>query len=375
MPDNISTQIADALTERHLRVARAEAGVRADVLRLLQATEQDIVDQIRRIDPSEPGALRFRQQRLEGLLKAIRPMIQDGYDTIADGTSKALLDIASAEVGGTARAINVQLGIDLIQPRVPEAMLRALVDTTLLPTATTPQDLSAIGREWWNRQAGVLQQRVFDTMNVGIVQGETLQQLVNRVRGTRAKGYTDGVMDLARRDAQRLVRTWTSLTLNKARESTYEANQDVIKGIQHVSTLDGRTSLICIARSGNTYTLPEHKPLPPTQHPYAPIPLHWNCRSTYIPLLKSFQDILGDAGTALDAKLQAIGAGTRASMDGQIAADTSFQAFLTRKGESFQRKLLGQTRWQLWKDGKLTLKDLLDSTTGDILPVSALRGT
>lgn len=377
MPDNIATQIADALLLRQLRVARVEAGVRAAVLRLLQATEADILDALKRLDPSEPGALVWRKRRLEHLLTTIRPVIQDGYGTIADDTGKALLDIASAEVEGTALAMNQTIGVNLIQPRVAEVTLRALVNDTLLPTASTPQDLSATGREWWRRHAASLEARVFDTMNVGIVQSESLQQLVTRVRGTRAKGYTDGVMDIARRDAQRLVRTHTSMTLNQARNSTYSANQDIIKGLKTVATMDGRTSLICIARDGSLHTADAaHTPIAPTVLPFlSGPPWHFNCRSTTVPILKSFREIAGEAGAALDVKLQAIGPGTRASMDGQVPADTTFQAFLERKGEAFQKQLLGEGRWQMWTEGKLSLPQLLDSATGEILPISALRGS
>jgi hypothetical protein len=52
--------------------------------------------------------------------------------------------------------------------------------------------------------------------------------------------------------------------------------------------------------------------------------------------------------------------GTRASMDGQVPADISFDEFLTKKSDTFQNKLLGPTRAKLWRDNAITLTQLVD---------------
>jgi hypothetical protein len=52
--------------------------------------------------------------------------------------------------------------------------------------------------------------------------------------------------------------------------------------------------------------------------------------------------------------------GTRASMNGQVPADITFDDFLIKKSETFQNKLLGAKRAQLWRDKKITLTQLVD---------------
>jgi len=52
---------------------------------------------------------------------------------------------------------------------------------------------------------------------------------------------------------------------------------------------------------------------------------------------------------------------TRASMDGQVAADLSFGDWLKGKPVEFADEMLGKGRAQLWRDEKITLQDLLNA--------------
>ena len=62
----------------------------------------------------------------------------------------------------------------------------------------------------------------------------------------------------------------------------------------------------------------------------------------------------------------------RASMDGEVPADTTYSDFLNSKGEEFQKDVLGEGRWRLWKDGKLDLRDMLDQR-GNPISLAELR--
>lgn len=59
-------------------------------------------------------------------------------------------------------------------------------------------------------------------------------------------------------------------------------------------------------------------------------------------------------------------------MDGQVAASTTFEAFLERKGKAFQDEMLGKGRAQLWRDGTITLPQLLD-LKGNPLTLAELK--
>lgn len=53
---------------------------------------------------------------------------------------------------------------------------------------------------------------------------------------------------------------------------------------------------------------------------------------------------------------------TQASMDGQIAADLSYEQWLRKKPKKFQIEQLGPKKYELWKKGELTFTDLINQT-------------
>lgn len=56
------------------------------------------------------------------------------------------------------------------------------------------------------------------------------------MRGTRAKGYADGLLDIDRRSAEAVVRIAISHTAEFARDRWYDANDDIIGALAWVST-------------------------------------------------------------------------------------------------------------------------------------------
>ena len=97
-------------------------------------------------------------------------------------------------------------------------------------------------------------------MRIGITGGENLQNLIQRVRGTKAANFTDGIEGLQKNKAEALVRSSVAAVNLEALIKTYEANGDLFNGYQWLATLDSRTSDICKARSGLTWDM-DFKPM------------------------------------------------------------------------------------------------------------------
>ena len=89
-----------------------------------------------------------------------------------------------------------------------------------------------------------------------------------------------------------------------------------------------------------------------------------NCRSTSAPVTKSFRDLGIDADE--------VPAGTRASMDGQAPQETDFGSWLERQSKARQDDVLGPGRADLWRDGKIGFRDLVDGQ-GRELTLEQLR--
>jgi hypothetical protein len=347
MPDNIVTDFTGDFTTHEIDLLRLAEGERVEALRALKQLEQELVARIAVHDPGAGKTAAFTKRRIEALLKSVQKTISSAYRGIASGQVAMLKTLAVQEADILAKQMNATARIPIFTVGVSEPRLKQLVAQPFIEGAAT--------RTWWVRQGQDLVQKFRDQVTIGALLGEGPRKIANRVRGP------GGIIETKRRQAETLVRTSVLGTANASRMEMYQANSDVVRGVQAAVTFDLRTSDICIARAGAAWDL-KGNPLPQSTrqetfpgHP----PWHPNCRTTLVPILKSFRDLLGAKGARLDQKLKEQ-PGTRASkFDGQIGADVSFEDWLRRRTPKQQAEALGRKRRDLWLDGKLKLSDLI----------------
>lgn len=211
---------------------------------------------------------------------------------------------------------------------------------------------------------------VVEALQIGFANGDTNDELVRRLRGrvvrraswrtvdgkrTYIPGqYEGGVMAASTRQAELLARTATMHVANVARNSYFEANADIIKGFQRVETLDMDTCIICGADDGHIYKPGEPRPK---------LPVHPNCRGTYAPVFKSWRELGVDADE--------IPPGTRASMDGQVPENQTFDDRLRKMGAARRRAILGPNRARLYEDG-MPLEAMVQDKVR-LIPLKELR--
>ena len=230
--------------------------------------------------------------------------------------------------------------------KLDPATIRALVSGTLV-NGSKPS-------VWWNRQSIDFRNSFMDTMRTSARNGESLTQAITRVVGGTVDGVTvPGIMKTTKAKAGALAATAQNAVANEAALKTFQQNNDVIKAVSQISTLDNRTSDICIAYSGQTWDVNTLQPIMGSSLPFnGGPPRHFNCRSRLRPVTKTFKELGVDADE--------IPAGTRASMDGQVPSDITFNQFLRGKSKGFQDDLLGPKRAQLWRNDDITLTQLVD---------------
>ena len=200
-------------------------------------------------------------------------------------------------------------------------------------------------REWAASIEADRMVKIRDTIRMGFVEGQTIPQMVQKIRGTRALKYTDGILEIHRRHAEAVARTAVQHVAATARQSFFEANSDVIKAIRWSATLDSRTSETCRLRDGKEYNAVTYKPIGHSL-PWlgGPGKAHWGCRSAAAPVLKDWDELgLG-------------GGGTRASMDGQVPADTTYGEWLRKQSAARQDEILGPARAALYRKGGLEIE-------------------
>lgn len=172
------------------------------------------------------------------------------------------------------------------------------------------------------RNLGTRQISMIDkVIRQGHVNGMTTAQMTRILRGTKSKGYADGVMNKLGKQSATVVRTSMQHINNSARQSLYAENADIVEGYQWVATLDSRTSKICQDRDGQVYKIGDG-PIPPG---------HPNCRSTTIPKLNKAFDIFDEGAT-------------RSSADGYVPADTTFHEWMDGYDMAASERASGITR-------------------------------
>ena len=355
---NANTKLLDAITSRALDLQRLTAGQRKASAAFLKALEGDIVAHLAMIDPTGVGRISARAARFENLLDQVKVTIKAAYRIEGKRLINELRELADIEATFAATSANKVIGVELMTANMTRNQLAAIASGVLVEGAPVS--------DWLSRQAGDTLQRFTDNMRLGIAQGETNASLIRRIRGGTQNGeVVKGFMDISRRNADTLVRSATQAVSQKARQATYEQNESLIKGIMWVSTIDLRTTINCAARDGLIYTVGGHEPI---DHdlPWGGGPgnLHWGCRSTSVPVLKSFREL----GLDIDE----VPKSTRSSLDGQIAQDTTFEGWLSRQPVKRQNDNLGVGRAQLWRDGDIKFRDLIDGN-GRELTLMELR--
>tara|TARA_R100001369_G_scaffold16867_3_gene31977 strand:- start:3421 stop:4518 length:1098 start_codon:yes stop_codon:yes gene_type:complete len=339
--------IADLVTRHAIDLLRVEAGQRRAIRRLLSELEGDLVAQLAKIDPTGVARDSAKVARLEKLLTQARETIRASYRGASSQLIGELRELADIEAGFAARAINQGLGIELATATLTRAQAVALVGDMLVQGAPVS--------DWWSRQAGDTLERFTDAMRLGMAQGDTSAQLIQRIRGGKRNGeLVTGFMEISKRNADSLVRSATQAVSAAARDQTYTANADILKGVMWVSTIDLRTSNSCKVRDGLLYSVGDHEPIG-HDVPWlsGPGSIHWGCRSSSAPITRSFREL----GIDIDD----LPPGKRASIDGQLPSDTTFEAWLSRQSKARQDESLGVGRADLWREGKITFRDLLDA--------------
>lgn len=125
----------------------------------------------------------------------------------------------------------------------------------------------------------------------------------------------------------------------------------------------------CRARSGLMYTL-DGKPIGHNVPFLGGVPLHWGCRSTLLPVTKSFEELEATPGITKDY-LDSIGEGTRASMTGEVPEEYTFDTWFRTLPEADQKSMLGPAKYRIWKEAGLTFQEMVDQR-GNPLTVEQL---
>lgn len=378
----------DAALRHQIGVRRYSSGLTKRIAKLLESADADLVKMLRdRLNRLEGKPIDFTSQRWIALIRDIREARDSVLNEYRKISRKELSAFAALEAAKESSILLSSIPIEMSFAAVSADQLRAIVSSRPFQ--------GRLLREWFKtlqaREASALKQ----ALQLGMAEGQTTDQIVRAVAGTRSKRYTDGVLAITRRDAQAVVRTAVNHVSNTARSYVWEANSSIVSARIWTSTLDGRTSAICQARDGKGTTI-AGQPLPEGVLPLIPRnarpPAHINCRSTMV----AFIDGIGLVGTRpavvdirnrrrreIDFRAQARREGRSIKNIrkewadkniGSVPSKTNYQDFLFRQSKEFQIEVLGPSRTKLFREGKVRLDQFVDRA-GNELTLEQLKKT
>lgn len=339
---NIADAIADEIIDSQIQVLRASEGLTNELVAMLRESHSRIMEIL-----ADQNLTAFNANRLQRFKRQIERILYQFQQSAYKAHRSAVTDIAKASAFKAATVLNDIFQVRLFEPVLGVRALAALIDERAVLGGYT---LS----EFWGRQGGDLVAKYLGVIRSGLVTGLSQAQMLRQLSEIPGERY----------QIRTLVRTSTMQIANEARSEMYLSNDDLVEGIQWLSTLDARTSDICKGLDGLVWDK-NYKPIGHAKR-YPGHTAHPNCRSTQIPRIRSFAS-LATKNPKLAAKLDGLlSQSTRASMDGQVAESLNYDQWLRRKGADFARSTLGATRFRLWSSGKLQLRDLLDQSSNPI---------
>lgn len=386
---NINTELFDAATRHQIYLERYGTSISNEALKILKRSEKDareIFDErIAKIltlgYDSGPATTQRTNNLISELSREIEAIrVAQSIDPLAEYLLSEWESFSDYETEFQLNTLN-SAAKDALSD-TPFAISFAPVSTDLVYAAALAKPFSvkpgasAETMEGW--LAGIPEserKRIEQTIKSGVLNGETTREITRRVFGTIQEQKNDkgnSAIIITRRGTEGLVRTSINHISTVAKDELYKANDDIIDGVEWVSTLDSKTTPVCQVRDGKVYPV-NSGPRPPA---------HVNCRSTITPILKSYRELGIDVDdperstrayfaipekmnvTEYRAKLKKDGI-TKVQQDkiirnlsGQTDAK-DFDSFLSRQNKEFQETVLGIERTKLYRNKGLTLSQLI----------------
>lgn len=361
MPKSVNEQLRDADIGHQVDLQHYANGVVRRIIALLNRTDSDLFAQLTAaLEKMSPES--FTVERLQQLLASVRSLNSQAYAQIADELNADMRDLVRYEAG-----YQHKLFTSVIPKQVLATVDVATVGAEQVYAAAMARPFQGrLLSEWASSIEADRMVRIRDAIRMGYVQNEPITKIVQRLRGTRAKGYSDGIIEIDRRNAEAVVRTAVSHTAGFTRNRFMDKNKQLIKAEQWTSTLDSRTSPMCRIRDGKQYTPVNHLPIG-HKIPWGAGPgaLHWCCRSTSVPILKSWKELGGN-------DIEEFNPVDRASMNGVVPAETTYSEWIRQQSAARQDEILGPTRGKLLRDGNLEF-DRFYNDKGKFLTLQELR--
>ena len=275
--------------------------------------------------------------RIESKLAFVDALINSEFKTYTNEFSEQLILFAEEEAEFTAASLTK---VDaLAEATIPStSQLKAAINARPFANRLLKDYLNDFSKD----QA----KAVKNAVSMGFFEGKSTRDIINDVVGSKSLGYKNGILNVSRTSAERMVRTSIAHTASVAKSYTLEDNIDITPYYEWSSILDGRTSPICQANDGNVY--------PVGKGPLAPH--HYNCRSVEVPLMPDEVKLKNGKPVKIDTS----------------GNEQSYNTWLGKQSNKFQDEVLGAEKAKLYRKGGLSV-DKFVNNAGQTLTLGQLK--
>lgn len=194
-----------------------------------------------------------------------------------------------------------------------------------------------------------VQEKIKNEIMADVIVGSSNQAIIKRLQ----QAYSD--VD------RTLIESMTRTHIQKANTVAFldvaKQNSDIIKRVRWLATLDQRCCIICGALDGKDFDM--------NSLPYSP-PIHPRCRCIVTPITSTWKEL----GVNME-ELDNIRPDNFNKLKPMVTGKTYSQRFKDFTDDQ-KLDLLGKTRFELIKGGKLDFQDLVNFKTGELYRLEEL---
>lgn len=329
--------MADVAIRHSVFIQRYAGGQSAVAKKQLRRLRQLIVGRIN-AEPTD-----FQLSRLKPLLNELNELAAVTFGELRSNAVREMVDFIEDEAQFTKQMFDsaTKSGVNFILPSSDQ--LIAAVNFAKMDSPIGGRlSIDEVFQDFGIKKT----KQIIQMINDGVLLGDTTPKI--------ARNITNTLDNVAAAQLEAIVRTATNHTSSLARSELYSRNTSLLDGYIWLSTLDGRTTLVCAGRDRKSY------PVSAGIYP----PAHWQCRSTTIPKVNPSFSLANLHGTR-----PAVGA----VLD-HVSGRTTYGGWLRTQPKAFQDEALGKTKAQLFRKGKMKIGQFTDPT-GREYTIAELRAT
>ena len=345
--------MSDLWTEKYKFQHRLQGVVNAtgeEIAESLEGALEKVSGKIIALESKADGSKShaYRRRYLDQQRDEIKKVLGQVYEEIGQGIKTKAVEVAQAMPGMLENMLqNAGITIKMGVPHLDKKTVKAWFDSA--------QVEGLYWNQWLEKLESNAVSRILKETREAHVLTESLRESAKRIQNA---------LDVGRQSAEGMAHNAFFQAANWAEREYWVENQDTLTGLRFVAELDRRTTPICRGLDQRIF---------PVEQCAVP-PLHWNCRSSVMPVFKweRENERIGTRIARIDTEGRTVHHrdGTTSTKYEElrvkhIPAGTTHNQWMQSMVHSkdprdvaFSKEALGPKRFELVKSGKLTVDRL-----------------